>query len=222
MTDPTFGGVRLSRAPAAAVPGPLDDRLYDLVEARFRRVVQQEPTWATYLGIHEWDDRLPDPSRERILGDAEADRAHVATLEALDADGLSPEARFERDLELHHVRLRIFRAETLRIWERRTTGASSIGDALFPLFTRDFAPLRERLQMIAARLEQAPAFLRGHRSRAVTPQVSQWLDIELRAGASTPRFLDDILRSADLPGADVPERDRSRLAAPIDRAKVAI
>lgn len=222
MSDRTLGGVELSRAPAATTPGPLDETLYDLVEARFKRVVEEEPTWATYLGIHEWDDRLPDPSRERILGDAAADRAHVATLEALDPAGLSPEARFERDLELHHVRLRIFRGDTLRIWERRSTGASSIGDALFPLFTRDFAPLRERLQTIATRLEQAPAFLRGHRSRAVVPQVGPWLEIELRASASTPRFLDDILAAADAHASDVPERERNRLAAAIDQAKLAI
>ena len=222
MSDRTLGGVELSRAPAATTPGPLDETLYDLVEARFKRVVEEEPTWATYLGIHEWDDRLPDPSRERILGDAAEDRAHVATLEALDPAGLSPEARFERDLELHHVRLRIFRGDTLRIWERRSTGASSIGDALFPLFTRDFAPLRERLQTIATRLEQAPAFLRGHRSRAVVPQVGPWLEIELRASASTPRFLDDILAAADAHASDVPERERNRLAAAIDRAKLAI
>jgi uncharacterized protein (DUF885 family) len=218
----TFGGVELSRAPAAAAPGPLDDTLYDLVEARFRRVVQEEPTWATYLGIHEWDDQLPDPSRERILGDAQQDRAHVATLESMDPAGLSPEARFERDLELHHVRLRIYRADTLRIWERRSTGASAVGDSLFPLFTRDFAPLRERLQTIATRLEQAPTFLRGHRSRAVVPQVGPWLEIELRASASTPRFLDDILAAADTPAAGVPERERNRLASAIARAKIAI
>ncbi|HET9851822.1 MAG TPA: DUF885 domain-containing protein [Candidatus Limnocylindrales bacterium] len=222
MSDRSFGGVELSRAPGAANPGPLDEALYDLVEARFRRVVEEEPTWATYLGIHAWDDRLPDPSRERILGDAVQDRAHVVALEALDPAGLSPEARFERDLELHQVRLRIFRAETLRIWERRSTGTSSIGDSLFPLFTRDFAPLRERLATIAARLEQAPAFLRGHRSRAVVPQVGPWLEIELRASMSTPRFLDDIIAAADAPGTDLPSAERRRLGAAIERAKVAI
>ena len=222
MTNRTFAGVELTRAEPAPVPGPLDDQLYDVVETRFRRRVAEEPTWATYLGIHAWDDRLPDPSRERILGDAVQDRAHVAALEALDAAGLSPEARFERDLELHHVRLRIFRAETLRIWERRSTGTSSVGDSLFPLFTRDFAPLRERLATIAARLEQAPAFLRGHRSRAVVPQVAAWLEIELRASRSTPRFLDDILAAADAPGTNLPSADRRRLGAAVERAKVAI
>ena len=69
MTDRSFGGVELTRAPAAPQPGALDDRFYDLVEARFRRVVEEEPAWATHLGIHAWDDRLADSSRERVLAD---------------------------------------------------------------------------------------------------------------------------------------------------------
>jgi len=222
VTARSFGGVELTRASAAPVPGPLDDQFYDLVESRFRRVVEEEPAFATYLGIHAWDDRLADPSRERVLGDIARDEAHVAALEALDPAGLSAEARFERDLELHHVRLRLFRADALRIWERRSTGASALGDALFPLFTRDFAPLGERLDAITARLEGAPAFLRGYRTRAVVPQVEQWIEIELHASRNVPRFLDDILEAADLPGAGIPSAALGRLHSAVDRAKVAI
>ena len=225
MTDRSFGGVELTRATPAPVPGPLDDQLYDLVEARFRRVVEEEPTWATYLGIHAWDDRLPDPDRERVLGDIASDHAHVATLEAMDPAALSAEARFERELELHHVRLRIYRAETLRIWERRTTGASALGDALFPLFTRDYAPLAERLGAITQRLEAAPAFLRGYRSRAVVPQVQAWLEIEHRSGANVPKFLDEIVAAADAAdgaGNAVPASEKAHLLRAVDRAKVAI
>jgi uncharacterized protein (DUF885 family) len=222
VSDRRFGGVELTRAAPAAVPGPLDDRLYDLVEARFRRVVEEEPIWATRLGIHAWDDQLPDPSRERVLGDVERDRAHAAAIEALDPAGLSPGARFERDLELHHVRLAIYRAETVRIWERRTTGASALADALFPLFTRDFAPLPERLASIAARLEAAPEFLRAYRTRAVVPQVGAWLEIELRASATIPQFLDEIVGAADAASPALAEPERRRLTRAIDRAKVAI
>ena len=222
MTARSFGGIELSRAAPAPAPGPLDDRLYDLVEARFRDVAESEPTWATQLGIHAWDDRLPDPSRERLLGDVQRDKAHLAAIEALDDAGLSPEARFERDLELHHVRLRVFRAETVRTWERRSNGASALGDALFPLFTRDFAPLAERLSAIAARLEAAPAFLRGYRSRAVVPQVREWLEVELRSSGNVPSFLDDIVGAADQAGATVPEVERKRLERAVDRARIAI
>jgi uncharacterized protein (DUF885 family) len=220
-----FGGIELSRAEPAPSPGPLDDRFYDLVESRFRRIVESEPTYATHLGIHAWDDRLADPSRERLLGDIAADRAHLAAVEALDPEGLSAEARFERDLELHHVRLDLYRAETVRTWERRSTGASALGDALFPLFTRDFAPLPERLAAIAARLEAAPRFLADYRTRAVVPQVAPWLEIELRASASVPGFLDEIVAGADAAeaaGNPLPVAERGRLTRAVERAKVAI
>ncbi|MGH9888438.1 MAG: DUF885 domain-containing protein, partial [bacterium] len=222
MSDRAFAGAQLTRAESAPIPGPLDDAFYDLVEARFRSRVEEEPTWATYLGIHAWDDRLPDPSRERQLADIDAERAHVASLEAMDPAGFSPEARFERELELHHVRLRIFRAERLRTWERRSNGASALGDALFPLFARDYAPLPERLTAIAARLEAAPAFLRAYRTRAVVPQVRPWLEMELKASASVPHFLDEILAAADAPGIALQAADLARLRRAVDRAKVGV
>jgi uncharacterized protein (DUF885 family) len=222
VPDRSFGGVELTRAAPAPVPGPLDDHFYDLVESRFRRVVESEPTYATYLGIHAWDDRLADPSRERVLADIEADKAHLAAIGALDPAGLSAEARFERDLEIHHVRLAVYRAETMRIWERRSTGASAIGDALFPLFTRDFAPLPERLASIAARLEAAPRFLAGYRTRAVVPQVAPWLQIELNASANVPRFLDEIVAAADATGVHLPVAESRRLVSAVEGAKRAI
>jgi uncharacterized protein (DUF885 family) len=222
VTNRSFGGVELSRAAPAAVPGPLDDTLYDLVEERFRRVVESEPALATHLGIHAWDDRLGDPSREHVLGDIAADRAHLATIDALDPAGLSPEARFERDLELHHVRLELYRADSVRTWERRSTGASAVGDSLFALFTRDFAPLPERLAAIAARLEAAPRFLAAYRTRAVVPQVAPWLEIELHAGANLPGFLDEIVAAADGSEVALSPAEHGRLTRAVDRAKVAI
>ena len=222
MTSRSFGGVELTRAAPAAAPGPLDDRLYDLVESRFRNVVESEPTWATQLGIHAWDDRLADPSRERLLDFVERDKGHLAAVEALDVAGLSPEARFERELELHHVGLRVFRAATIRTWERRSNGASALGDALFPLFTRDFAPLPDRLSAIAARLEAAPGFLRGYRTRATVPQVRQWLEVELRSSRNIPSFLDDIVAADDHAGGAVPALERRRLERAVEGAKSAI
>jgi uncharacterized protein (DUF885 family) len=157
-----------------------------------------------------------------VLADIAADRAHLSNVESLDAAGLSAEARFERDLELHHVRLTIYRAETIRTWERRSTGATALGDALFPLFTRDFAPLPERLGAIAARLEAAPGFLAGYRSRVVGPVVRPWLEIELRAGANVPTFLDQIVAASDAPGVALPRAELDRLVRAVERAKIAI
>ena len=214
----TFGGVELTRPGPAADPGPLDERLYDLVEERFRRLVENEPVLATYLGIHAWDDRLGDASRERVLAELEDERRHLAAIEALDGDGLSPEARFERDLEVHALRRAIFDIDVRRLWERRSHAIDAVGDALFPLFTRDFAPLEDRLAAIASRLEAAPRHLLEHRSRATVPQVRPWQRIELTSAASLPAFLDEIVAAGDT----LPAVDRRRLERASDAAKVAI
>ena len=77
-------------------------------------------------------------------------------------------------------------------------------------------------QSIAARLEAAPRFLAGYRSRAVGAQVRPWLEIELRASANVPPFLDEIVAAADLAGASVPRPSDGACGAAIDGAKVAI
>ena len=213
-----LGGIRLSRPEPASEPGPLDDRFYDLVEAHFRAKIERNPVGATYLGIHAWDDQLPDGSREHVLAEIEADRRQLAAVEALDPAGLSPEANFERDLERHHLRLALFDAEVVRAWERHANGASAVGDALFPLFLRDFAPLAERLDTIAGRLEHAPDFLLQHRGRAAQPQVRVWQGVELTAAHDLPGFLDEIVAAAD----GLPVAAHRRLVRAVDRARSAV
>ena len=90
----------LPRPAPDAAPGPLDDRLYDLVEERFVRLIRDNPVLATAVGLHADDDLLGDGSREQVLTELEADRLHLAEIEAIDPNALSPTARFERDLEI--------------------------------------------------------------------------------------------------------------------------
>src|SRR3954466_8492100 len=142
----TLNDIALPRPEPASggEPGPLDARFYDLVEDRFRRIPADNPLAATYLGIHTEDHRLGDGSRDAVVAELAAERAHLATLEALDPSGLSADARLERDLEIHNVRRAIFDTDVVRTWERRSTALDVIGDALFLVFARDFAPLEER------------------------------------------------------------------------------
>jgi uncharacterized protein (DUF885 family) len=210
--------VPLTRPEPAAEPGPLDDRLYDLVESRFRRIVRSDPVLATYVGIHTEDERLGDGSRDALLDELEAERRHLAAVEALDPAGLSADARVERDVEVHNLRREIFDVEVIRTWERRSTALDSVGDALFLLFARDFAPLPDRLDSIAARLEAIPAFLDQHRTRATVAQVRLWQQLEIESAGELPSFLDEILVAA----ADLPPDRLRRLEAASTRAREAI
>jgi uncharacterized protein (DUF885 family) len=210
--------VVLTRPVQAASPGPLDDHLYDIIEARFRSTIQRDPVLGTYLGIHTEDHWYGSGTRDAVLEELETERAHLAALEAIDEAGLSSEARFERDLEIHNIRRGIFDLAEVRTWERRSTALDLIGDGLFLLFARDHAPLAERLDSITSRLEAVPTYLAESRSRAVVPQVRPWQQLEIESAADMPSFFGEITAA----GTALPERERRRLERAADAARDAI
>ena len=196
MSDTQRSTVALSRPAPAPDAGPLDGQFYDLVETRFRRLLRENPVLATYAGVHTEDDRLGDGNRDSVLQEIADERAHLAAIEALDESGLSGDVRFERDLETHNVRRQLFDQEVRRLWERRSTAMDTVGDALFLLFARDFAPLPERLASIIGRLEAVPQFLTDSRTRAAVPQVRLWQRLEIDSASQLPGLFGEILNAA--------------------------
>jgi uncharacterized protein (DUF885 family) len=211
--------VPLPRPALASDPGPLDTHLYDLVERRFVRLIRDNPVFGTAIGMHADDDLLGDGSREAVLAELDADRRHLAEIEGLDDAGLSHDARFERDLEVHNVRRAIFDADRLRIWERRSSALDHVGDGLFLLFARDHAPLAERLDALAGRLEAVATYLEEAKTRATVPQVRPWQQIELDTANELPRFFDEIVTSGI---GTLPSPEQRRLERASDGAKIAI
>jgi len=212
-----------SPLPRPAAPdgeaGPLDERLYDLVENRFARLIGDNPILGTAIGLHDDDDRLGDGGRDQVLGELEAERAHLAEVEAVDPSGLSSTARFERELELHNVRRAIFDTDVLRFWERRSFALDAVGDGLFLLFARDHAPLAERLAAISGRLEGVATYLEESKSRAAVSQVRRWQRIELETAAELPAFFDELVAAGEHELAPAEQR---RLVRASDAAKVAV
>jgi uncharacterized protein (DUF885 family) len=209
----------LPRPAPAPEPGRLDDRFYDLVETRFVRLVRDNPVLGTALGLHEDDDLLGDGSREAVLAELEADGAHLAAVEAIDPAGLSGVARFERDLELHNVRRAIFDTDVLRLWERRSFALDTVGDGLFLLFARDHAPLEQRLDAIAGRLEAVATYLEEAKTRATVPQVRSWQRIEQETATDLPGFFDELVAAG--PGV-LPAAEQRRLERASESAKIAV
>jgi uncharacterized protein (DUF885 family) len=201
---------RLALPRPATTPdsGPLDARLYDLVEARVRRLLVANPILATFLGTGTEDGRLGDGGRDALLAEIAADKAHLAAVEALDDAGLSRMARFERDLEIHNLRMRLFEQDEVRQWERGGQAAAMLGDALFLVFARGSAPLAERLGRITERLEGVPLFLEEARTRAVGCQVEAWQRVERRFATDLPGLFAEI---ADVAHRTLPEPDALRL-----------
>ncbi|MBE0567763.1 MAG: hypothetical protein IH621_17550, partial [Krumholzibacteria bacterium] len=102
----------------------------------------------------------------------------------------------------HNVRRTIFDLDTFRLWERRSLALDHIGDGLFVLFARDYAPLAERLDAITGRLEAIPAYVAATRSRATAPQVRVWQRLEIEAADHLPTFIDEIVSAGKAALAD--------------------
>ena len=217
MTD-RLEDIVLSRPAPAPDAGPLDDRLYDLVEERFRRVIKDNPIVGTYLGIHTEDERLGVATRDAVLAELAADKVHLTAVEALDPAGLSASARLERDLEIHNIRRSNFDTEVVRTWERRSTALDTIGDALFLIFAQDFAPLADRLAAIAGRLEAVPTYLDESRTRATVPQVRMWQRLEIESAHDLPSLLDEL----EAASASLPDAKQRRLKDASTAARTAI
>ena len=85
-------------------------------------------------------------------------------------------ARIERERALHNLRRSLFDLDVHRVWERRSTAMDGVGDPLFAIFARDFAPLPDRLRAMTARMEDVPAHLAQHRARdrPPGPAVASW------------------------------------------------
>ena len=201
--------------------GPLDAELEALAAARFELLVERKPVAATFLGRHGHDDRLGDISREAAEEDIGQTSTYIAALEALDGHGLSAPAAFERDIALWQARKDLFTMAELRAWERRPAAIDEIGDGLFSLFARDFAPLADRLESIAGRLEEAPRVLAQQPDVLRGRRVARWDVLELELSRQLPTFLDEIAAAARRTWSEGDARQR-RLRLATSRAREAL
>jgi uncharacterized protein (DUF885 family) len=209
----------VSVAPPAATPA--DREVEALLNDRFESLVERHPVFASYLGLHDYDHKLADGSRESILAETDEARAFITRAEAIDPEGLSPYWATERELGLFSARRQVFDDDVHRVWERRVTATDEIGDGIFLLFARGTRPMAERLSAIASRLEAGPQHVEEQKSRlGERPPMRLWNEMELEAAQSLPSLFDEVLAAArtELGEDDAETRRLERSAAEMRRS----
>ncbi len=180
--------------------------------------MEHEPAFATYMGLHQYDHLMPDGRREAKAGEIEALRRFGELAGAISTKDLSASKRIDLLALRSVVDLAVFEEDELRFWESRPAAPGTVGDALFSLFMRDFAPLPDRLHSITERLERTTRYVDETKSRVTRP-VSLWTEIAIESGKRLPMFLDVIESSGK--GA-VPAADAARLREASARTKQAL
>src|SRR5437667_99219 len=190
-----------------AMAAPMSDAQ---VEALGKDVVEwyvrQNPIFATYIGIHDRDHLLPKGTYEAEIEECERVKEFLRTLEAIDRKTLSPSKRVDWGVLRNAFRLWIFQSEGIGIWKSKPTASDAVGDSLFPLFMRSFAPLAKRLGSITGRLERSPAYIEETKGRIRTP-VRMWSEIALEATERLPGFL-HVIEATGKENLTGPERAR--------------
>jgi uncharacterized protein (DUF885 family) len=190
----------------------LDPRFEAIIREHFDRLMAREPVWATFLGIHERDDQLGHASREAREANVADTKALIGRLQALDGQ-LDDATSFERELALHAANRWLFDDEVHRVWERRGTAMDDIGDGLFALLARDFAPLPERLASMTSRLEDAPRVVAENQARLGDRPVKLWNEIELESAGEIDSLFEEIVAAGrGAWGADSAEQTRLQAA----------
>ena len=159
------------------------------VRRAFDRLMDLRPADASYVGLHEHDHRLPE-------GGMSALEAEMAVYRELEEELLeTPPGGLDRDLALHVAGLSRFQLEELRIWESLPDAAEQLASAIFLVFAREYAPLKQRLEAIASRLEDAPRFLLQSRETLVRP-VRIYAEICLDSSSEVAGLIDVVTAAA--------------------------
>ena len=180
--------------------------------------VKWNPIFATYLGIHEYDHLLPKGTYDAELEETAQIKSYLRRLESIDRKGLAPSKRIDYGVLRNTFRLWIFESEQIATWQSMPRASESVGDALFPLFMRSFAPFPKRLESIIGRLERSPAYLDESKGRIRKP-VTLWSEIGLESAQRLPGFL-QVIEAAGKEALPAP--DSARLAEAVAKSKDAL
>ncbi|HLJ61083.1 MAG TPA: DUF885 family protein [bacterium] len=178
----------------AAFTGWLDDF--------FAVYYRHRPVNATFAGVHDHDDRLPDYSSRGVDEAVAAMDALLAWLRNLPREPLSESEETDRRLAEGFLAIQRWEFESSHF--HRGNPCVYTGEAIFGvigLFLRPFAPLAERAEHAAARLSAVPALLdQGRRHLREAPAA--WIDRAVRECTGAHRLLgegiDLLLRDAGL------------------------
>jgi uncharacterized protein (DUF885 family) len=119
-----------------------------------------DPTTATYQGIHDYDSKLEDYSQAGREANVKALQKWEAKVTAVDSTMLSEQVQGDRMLVLNNIRTTLLTLQSIRPWQKNPDSYSSgITNSAFVLMERKFAAPEVRLKDLIARERAMPGVL---------------------------------------------------------------
>ena len=158
-----------------ACAAPQREEGCDAAFARVAGMILQDnfarhPSAATDLGIHKYDDRLEDFSREARIDESTQLKAFRTELASFAGLRLSPARQLDLEQLLHALDSSILAIDTIHAWTRDPDSYSGgITNAAYAIMKRPFASGPQRLESLIARETVMPAALAQARKNLDNP-----------------------------------------------------
>ena len=159
-----------SPPPPAPAPESKDAAFTAVAADYLEELYRRQPTQATDLGIHKYDDRLENYSRDAVADAIASARQFRERVTAIDPGSLSLDRQLDREQLLHAIESRILMLDVVRPWAKDAdTYSSGMTNTAYVMIKRKFAPPEERLRKLIAREKAMPAALQEARKNIESP-----------------------------------------------------
>lgn len=214
-------GVFLLAVPVGAQTSPADVQFEGLADRYVEQSTAFSPVGATSLGDHRYDHELNQVGAGARQKSADFKRSILRELDGIDAAKLSRANQVDYALLRHSLKSDLWRDTELQEWAWNPLRYTSLaGSSIYSLMARDFAPLTERLNSAAARLEQFPRLLEQVRQTLEPARVPK---IHAETAVSQNRGVLNIIKNTIEPHlGKLNAADRARLTEAIALATQAV
>lgn len=157
-----------ARASSHALSENANQKFEALAKKYIEQLLEMNPETATQLGDHRFDHRLDDYSRAGVERDRAFNQKYLKALDAIPAKSLSPVNSVDYRIMRNRLEYNLFQIDELREYEWNPL-RYNIGNAIYSLIARDFAPLRDRLRNVKERLKAIPETLAQAKANLKNP-----------------------------------------------------
>jgi uncharacterized protein (DUF885 family) len=145
-----------------------NQRFENLAKEYIEKLLERQPELATMLGNHRYDNRLNDYSLSAVANDIEFYRNNLQALSGIDTSQLGEVNRIDCEILRDNIQQGLYQMEVLKDYQWNPLFYNT-GNSVYLLLARDFAPLRDRLRSVMARLQELPKVLECAKSNLQNP-----------------------------------------------------
>jgi uncharacterized protein (DUF885 family) len=160
--------------------------------------------YAVYLGIHEYDGKITDFSKQSIDSELIRLKTYEQKFSAIDSASLSPEMYYDLRILLGALRNEIFNFEDLQIFKKNPLvyfepspvidGFLAIDLSLY--LNRSFAPFEERIKSIVSLEKEIPGIVTNVESNLADSLAKPYINSTIETVKGSVSFLENDLVDA--------------------------